>query len=88
MGSTILDWLIDNFLPWIVIAALLSAVIGLPVAGYFWWQASQSPTLTLTKSEWACTQSQTVPITTYVQSGTVMIPLTTYTKECHQWSRQ
>ena len=88
MGSDILDWYFEHIVPWIILVFIGGVVLAVPFAIYGWYQDSKSPTMALKKSEWACTQLQTIPITTYVQSGKVMIPITTYTKQCNQWNRQ
>ena len=84
-----MDFLVERVLfPALVVLIVLAVFIGLPMMLYAEWQQSKSPTFTLHKNEWACTQMQRVPITTYVTSGKVMVPITTYSDECHQWSKQ
>lgn len=84
----VMEKLVTPAVALIVAAALLFLLVGLPMLAYKDWKASKSPTFTLRKSEWACTNVQTIPVTTYVQTGKVMLPVTTNTKVCHQWSRQ
>jgi hypothetical protein len=68
-----------------VVALLL---LSIPYAMYQMWKGDNSPTVSLNKSEWACTQTQTIPVTTYILSGKVMVPITTYSRSCTQWNRQ
>ena len=82
------DWVMGHLVMPLVLLLVVLFVLALPVLGYAWWKQSNSPTFTLYKNQWACTNMQRVPITTYVQSGNVMVPVTTYADECHQWSRQ
>jgi hypothetical protein len=88
MGGNIFDWLMDHILPWVILLALAALAVITPLALYASFKAGKTPTMTLRKSEWACTQTQTIPVTTYVMSGKVMVPITTYTHECQQWNRQ
>lgn len=88
MSWDILDWLMEHIGGWFVLAAILAICVGLPLGLYALVMDSQSPTMQLRKADWACTQSQTIPITTYVMSGKVMVPITTYTSQCNQWNRQ
>lgn len=87
MGNDIFEWLMECIMPWFVILVITVMVIAIPFVGYLWWAQSHSPTFTLTKTEWTCTQRQTIPVTTYVMSGKIMVPITTYIDECRQWSK-
>lgn len=82
-----------NAMRWDFELVLASVLIGgvvllIGFLGYSGYVQSKTPTFTLYKNQWACTNLQTIPITTYMQSGNVMVPITTYSQECHQWSRQ
>ena len=49
---------------------------------------ARSPVLaTLHRNEWVCSESHVVPTTTYVQSGKVMVPVTSYSRVCDQYNR-
>lgn len=50
--------------------------------------SDQSPDITLKKSEWACTESINRATTTYVRSGNVMVPITSNSQVCDQYSRR
>jgi hypothetical protein len=89
------DWIFGVFegvMKYIVMPVLIIAIVllilALPFILHATWKQSKSPTFTLHKNEWACTNMQRIPITTYIQSGNVMVPVTTYSNECHQWSKQ
>lgn len=88
MGGDILDWLAEHVLPWLIILFIVAIILGIPFLLYYSWMQEESPTLTLYKNEWTCTQTKRVPSTIYVKSGNVMIPVTTYHNECYQWSKQ
>ena len=49
---------------------------------------SKDPKLHLNKTEWICMDSHTIPITTYVKSGSVMVPITTYHRVCDEYRRK
>lgn len=49
---------------------------------------SQSPVLTLKKSEWECTGTRSEPTTIYIQSGKTMVPMTTYHDVCVEYKRR
>lgn len=55
---------------------------------YVFYMEATSPKMTLTKSEWQCTSTRTVPITTFVYAGKVMVPVVTMHDECQQWTRR
>lgn len=82
------EWLMKNVVMTLLCIAIVVFVLALPFLIYGTYKQSQSPTFTLYKNQWACTNMQRIPITTYVKSGDVMIPVTTYSDECHQWSKQ
>jgi hypothetical protein len=88
MGGAILDWLFERAMPWIIITLIALVVVSIGAGIYALYLKSNSPSFTLYKSEWACTNMQRIPVTTYVKAGDVMIPMTTYHNECHQWNRQ
>lgn len=88
MGNDLLDWFFDHVAPWLFLLAIALVAVGIPAYLYAAYQESKQPHISLLKSKWACTDMQRTPITTYVKSGNVMVPMTTYANECHQWSRQ
>ena len=87
MGDRILDWVFENIMPWLLIGTLLFLVLLIPAVAIDAWERMKSPTFTLRKSEWVCMQNQRIPTTTYVMSNNVMLPITSYHDECHQWNR-
>ena len=88
MGGDILEWIFDHIFPWLIIAFVVFLFFAIPAMIYAWVQDSKSPTFTLRKDEWQCTASRLVPVTTYVQSGKVLIPITSTHKDCTQWSEK
>jgi hypothetical protein len=85
----ILDWCMEHLVLPVIIALIVALVfVGLPALGYALWKDAHSPTFTLKKNEWACTQSHERPITTYVQSGKVLIPITSYERVCDTYERR
>jgi hypothetical protein len=87
-GETILDWIMEAAMPWVVIAIVVCVCAAIPAVIYAAHRQSQSPSFTLYKSEWACTNMQRIQTTTYVQSSNALVPITSFSDECHQWSRQ
>ena len=77
-----------TWIEWAIIAAiafLFSAII------YAAYAESQRPGFTLKKADWNCTVSHEESTTTYVNTGTgnniILIPITTTSAVCDQWSR-
>lgn len=75
-------------------AMLMLFGLGLPlcfIMGILPWSFiayEQSPTLaTLKKSEWVCTAEHPETTTTYIQSGKVMVPMTSTHMVCDQYGR-
>lgn len=81
------DWtlLVDRTLVFLI---GLGVMAGCAVVLVYAYQTAKSPVITLHKREWACTQVQSIPVTTYVRTGSTMIPLTSQHSECWQWSKQ
>ena len=88
MGNSVLDWLFDNVMPWIMNLAIVAIVLLIAAAPFAIYAEYKAEKFYLRKDEWACTASVERPITTYVQSGNVMVPITTYSKHCTQWSER
>lgn len=88
LGGDILEWVMDHVMPWLIVGVIAAVVFGIPLLGYAAWRESKDPQVHLNKKHWACTNMQRIPITTYVKSGNVMVPMTTYSNECHEWTRQ
>lgn len=88
MGEAILDWLFERAMPWIIIAFIVFIVAGICIGIYAIYLKSQSQTFTLYKTEWVCTNMQRIPVTTYIKTGDVLVPVMSHQDVCHQWSRQ
>ena len=85
------DWLLDIFdhLGGLIIGGLILFVVGgIGMIIYSEVQRSNSPTMTLYKSEWECTGTRQVATTIYIQVGKVMVPQTTYHDECVEYKKR
>ena len=84
----ILNAIEDHFcayMGWYLLLLIVGLLALMATATYY---ESKQPHIMLLKSEWACTNTVIVPVTTYVKSGDVMVPIITQTKTCTQWSMQ
>lgn len=91
LAFEIIEWFMENIFGWLVILAVLALVGWLGWYGVHSWQHRNDPppvSVSLPLNEWACTQMHRIPTTIYIKSGDVMVPITTYHKECYQWSKQ
>lgn len=88
MANKILYFFCDNIMPWIMIAAIVFAFIFLPYVGYQLYQKSKSPTFTLIKDEWECREKYRYPVTIYVKSGSIMVPIVTQHEDCILWGKR
>lgn len=85
--EAIMDYIADRMaVVFVGFALLCVGIIGLVF--YAGVSESRSPILTLKKSEWECTGTRSESITTYVQSGKVMVPLTTYHDVCVEYQKR
>lgn len=80
------NFFMDKVVPLLGMSIIAAIVLAVPVIGYALYKDSQSPTFALRKDSWACSASVERSTTTYVQSGNVMVPITTYYKHCTQWT--
>ena len=77
----------DHFSVVIVGGGICSlALVGLVLYGVI--TKSQSPVIQLTKTEWQCTGTKSESSTVYVQSGKVLVPVTTYHDVCVEYQRR
>ncbi len=86
LADRIIDWFMDNVMGWFLIIGIVliaAFVLILPFALYAEYTAEK---FSLKKDEWQCTASVERSSTTYVQSGSVLLPITTYSNHCTQWS--
>lgn len=82
-----MDW-VERLLIGLIGVALmfiLAVSVGLGVAIY---RDAERPTFDLKKDEWACTKSHVETTTTMIMVGNVLIPNTSTTTVCDQWSRK
>ena len=85
----------DNLVDWIgerlsvVFVGFVLFIVGvLALAIYVEFTKAQSPTIALRKTEWECTGTRQESTTTYVQSGKVMVPITTYHDVCVEYTKR
>ena len=88
MGEAVLDWLFDNVMPWLASALIIFFVLFLLGLPFLIWADSKAERFSLKKDRWECSKSIQVPTTTYVQTGNVMVPITTYSTQCTQWTEK
>ena len=88
MAMDILEWIFENVMPWALLAVILFLFF-LGIAGIIsFYQYCRSPDFTLKKEEWECTKKVDVESTYYIMVGKVMVPQTSTTEECVQWTRK
>lgn len=82
----------DKFSRWEGVFVICVAwPVGCALAVLPWIMAAdtKSPDLAvLKKNEWQCTVRHTQTVTTYVQSGKIMVPITNVLRVCDQYSRK
>lgn len=82
------DFLMDKVMPWfvgLILVVAVGMVLLIPVALYAEYKAEK---FYLRKDQWTCTASRLETSTTYIQSGNVMVPITSTHKHCTQWSER
>lgn len=88
-GGASWGWFDVSFIEVLIIAAIV-AILG--AAGFGIYQDSQRPTFALKKDDWSCTKSHEESTTTYINQGDgktiILIPITTYSTVCDNWSRR
>lgn len=70
----------------VLLAAFL--FLGLPAIVYAMWHSANSPTFELRKDQWACTSAHIETSTMYVKVGEVLVPQTSNSSVCDQYSAQ
>lgn len=88
LGERVLDWMMEHVVTWLVTLLIVGVVVVLIVAPFAIYADMKAERFSLRKDEWSCSASVERPVTTYIQSGNVMIPITSYTKHCTQWSER
>jgi hypothetical protein len=83
MAWDILDWLGEHVVGWIILVIAVALLIVVPVGFYL---DSKAERFSLRKDSWSCTSSHQESSTTYVQSGSIMVPVTGYSTVCDQWT--
>lgn len=86
LGEKFMEWTFDNIFPWLAGSAIVFVVILIVLAPFAIYAEYKAEKFSLRKDEWNCTASVERASTTYVQSGNVLLPITSYNKQCTQWS--
>ena len=85
--ENLLDWVADRFAV-VIVGIFLIIVAGFAFLIDAFIRDSQAPTIALRKTEWACTGTRREAVTTYVQIGKVLTPITTYYDVCVEYSKR
>ena len=88
LGERAMEWTFDQVMPWLMVLAVAAVVLFLVALPFIIYADMTAERFSLKKAEWSCSASVERPVTTYIQSGSVMVPMTTYTKHCTQWSER
>lgn len=83
IGERVFDWLLENVILWFLVLILMALIITVPIVAYEEYTADK---FYLRKDRWTCSASIRNPTTTYIQSGNVLVPITTYEIHCTQWT--
>lgn len=63
-------------------------VLSVPILLYCCYQDSKSPTFTLSKNEWVCTNEHVYTTMTPVLVGKVMVPMQQVHRDCTQYNKR
>lgn len=85
IGEVVLDWFMENIMVWLIILIVVGLIIAIPFAIYEEYTAEK---FYLRKDQWTCSASVERAYTTYIQSGSTMIPITNYQRHCTQWTEK
>lgn len=88
MTESIIDFIGDYIMPWFLILLIGFVIVLIPYAIYSCYQESQKEGFELKKVDWGCTNYHEYVTTVYTMSGKVMIPITTFHKDCIQWTHK
>lgn len=83
-----IDWVVEAIMRTMVVLFFIFVFVGLPLIGYAFYHDMTSPTFSLKKDSWRCTASHNESSTYFIQAGKVMVPQTTNSTVCDQWSRR
>jgi hypothetical protein len=82
------DWLAFKVIaPAFCLLLIFLIFVVLPLGIYASYQNFKAPTFVLKKADWSCSASHHESTTIYVQTGNVMLPQTSESTVCDQWSR-
>lgn len=87
-GGDILEWFGLHILPWILIIMVSVLIVAIPFGISAWYKDSKRPTFDLKKDDWVCTKFHREASTYYITVGKVLLPQTTTTEVCDQWTRK
>lgn len=83
-----IEWMADKIIGTMAVLGFLLVFIGLPFLGYSMYIKYTSPTFTLDKSDWACSISHEESVTIMIMVGKVLVPQTSHSMVCDQWSKK
>lgn len=88
LGERAMEWMFENIVTWLVCLVIVAVVLLVIALPFLIYADSQAERFALRKDEWTCSASIERATTTYVQSGNVMVPITTHSKHCTQWTER
>lgn len=89
MFDAVAEFVTEWILPPMMIAFIVILFLLLFVAVPMWvYQECISETFSLKKAEWVCSKSHVEESTTYIKTGSVMVPHKSTSTVCDQWSRK
>ncbi len=88
MMEVILEFLVIKIIMPLTVVIAALGVIGIPVVFIVALASPRSPTFELNVSEWLCTLDRKRVNTSMVLVGKIMVPSTTNSIECLQWTKK
>ncbi len=83
------DWFLELvFLKVFPVLLTAGIIFGVPIGAYAIYTYSGKPTFELKKDEWSCTKVHERTTSHMVMVGKVMVPQSTTSNVCVEWSRQ
>lgn len=83
--GVLIDWILDEALPYILTITVPVMLIGVGILIYI---SVTAETFALRKDQWVCTKSHEETYTTYININKVMVPQTSTSDVCDQWTHR